>query len=76
MAIEGVKTPYVVVVTRNMKVMVSLAKTNMKKMCSGLGDKLRKQENKIKLFEDDEIVDEIEQNRINEELEKSLNRII
>ena len=59
-----------------MKSVALLAKINIKRIYSGLETKYIKQENNaIKQFEDDENINEIEQNRINEEIERSLNGI-
>ena len=70
------KTPYTTVLLRNIKVMTILAKINMKNIYNSLGEKNKKYSRQVKLFEDDEIIDEIEQNRINEQIEITLNQKI
>ena len=48
----------------------------MKNIYNSLGEKNIKYSRQVKLFEDDEIIDEIEQNRINEQIEITLNQKI
>ena len=77
MAIQIVKKPYIMVVKKNIKIVALLAKINIKKIYNELEEKCRKNEPcRIKMFEDDENINEIEQNIINEELERSLNKVV
>ena len=66
----AMKTPYIIVVKNNLKELALSARINLRKIYDGFEVKFRRQAEQIEIYQDNEIIDEIEQNRINEELEK------
>ena len=69
MAFTDYKRPYIVVVRKNIINFLIKTKQNMKKFCNEVEENFTPA---FKLYENCEVIDENEQNKFNEELERKL----